>query len=194
MFRLDAAEFGWLVTGSGPGPPQSLAERAGLGRTGFARCPLVSLRLRGSGVALRNGRRAEHLRAQPVLGLLPQLLKEGPRVLQGAEGSGLDAGRIKIGASDAGGEGGIQRGPQPEPLPLRAQEPGGPLQAAGEAIAEGLLLAVPLVLFGGFLEEEDCVLQDLRLLDSLSGSDLRDISSVNHRILSVRTERCPKRI
>lgn len=193
MFRHDAAEFGWLVTGSGPGPPQSLAERAGLGRAVFARCSLVSVRLRGSGLALLDGRRAEDLRAQPVLGLLPQLLKEGPRVLQGAEGSGLEAGRIKIGTSKAGGEGSIQRRSQPEALSLRAQEPGGPPQAGGEPIPEGLLLATSRLFFGGFLEEDDCVFQDLSLFNSVFRSDLRDSSSsVNQRIISTRTEKHPK--
>lgn len=71
-------------------------------------------------------------------------------------------------AADARSQGGLERRSRQHTFPVWAQEPRRPLQAAGEAVLEGVRPA-PAAASGACLlplrlQEEDGVLQDLRLL------------------------------
>lgn len=146
---IDSSDW-WLC--SGPRSPQSLAERAALGGPLFDRGPLwagpgSTLRLRDCGKARQDGElvrmrdraQPEHARLQSAL--LPQHPQKGLCVLQGDGGPAPGAWRVRFWDRKADGEGGVQRGPQPEALPLGPQELRGSPQAGGDAVVEGLFPA-----------------------------------------------------
>lgn len=166
---------------SGPRPPQHLVGLLAAGRAPLLSDPRLffvgspGIRGRSPRLGALGRGRGERWDAQPVAGLAHQEPQQrAGRVPEknGAGGVVRVAAPLRIctaamWAADARSQGGLERGSRQHTFPVRAQEPRRPLQAAGEAVLEGVRAAhaapgaclLPLR-----LQEEDGVLQDLRLL------------------------------